>query len=137
MPRCARLGRAGNDTGPLRRHRRRRLSVPLSRAADEAGQAHRPKLRGGHGGMAANAAAAAVKLRCDAALMSRVGEDANGGFTLAELMVHGVELSAVEQVLDVPTSLSSVAVGGDGERMLFNHQDRQLLLDAPAPPAST
>jgi sulfofructose kinase len=88
------------------------------------------------GGMAANAAAAAVKLGCEAALMSRVGEDANGGFTLAELMAHGVELSAVEQVLDVPTSLSSVAVGGDGERMLFNHQDRQLLLDAPAPPAS-
>src|SRR3954469_7380074 len=99
MPRCAQLDRAENDTGPLRRHRRRRLSFPLSRAADEAGQAHRPKLRGGDGGMAANAAATAAKLECEAALMSRVGEDANGGFTRAELMAHGVDLSAVEHVL--------------------------------------
>src|SRR3954453_3899231 len=88
------------------------------------------------GGLAANAAAAAAKLACDAALMSRVGEDANGGFTLAELTWHGIDLSGVEHVLDVPTSLSAVAIGDDGERMLFNHQDRRLLLDAPAPPAS-
>src|SRR3954447_15685262 len=72
------------------------------------------------GGMAANAAATAAKLECEAALMSRVGEDANGGFTRAELMTHGVDLSAVEHLPEVPTSLSSVAIGDDGERMLFN-----------------
>jgi sulfofructose kinase len=89
------------------------------------------------GGMAANAAAAAVRLGTEATLMSRVGEDPNGSFTLAELAWHGVDLAAVEHVPDVPTSLSAVAVGGDGERMLFNHQDRRLLLDAPAPPSAT
>jgi sulfofructose kinase len=85
------------------------------------------------GGMAANAAAAAARLGAEAALMTRLGEDANGGFTLAELAWHGLDLSAVEHVRDVPTSLSAVAVDDAGERMLFNHQDRRLLLDAPAP----
>ena len=71
--------------------------------------------------MAGNAAVAAAKLGAEAALMSRLGEDANGRFTLDELEWHGVDLSAVEHVLGVPTSLSAVAVGDDGERMLFNH----------------
>ena len=88
------------------------------------------------GGMAANAAVAAATLGADAALMSRVGEDANGAFALDELAWHGLDLSAVEHVRGVPTSLSGVAVDDGGERMLFNHQDRRLLLDAEAPPAS-
>lgn len=85
------------------------------------------------GGMAANGAAAAAKLGADAALMTRLGEDANGHFTLGELAWHGLDLGAVEQVRDVPTSMSAVAVADDGERMLFNHQDRRLLLEAAAP----
>jgi sulfofructose kinase len=83
--------------------------------------------------MAANAAIAAARLGGDAALMTRVGEDANGAFALAELEAHGVDLCGAEHVRDVPTSLSAVAVGEDGERLLFNHQDRRLLLDAAAP----
>ena len=86
------------------------------------------------GGMAANAAVAAARLGADAALMSRVGADANGSFALAELAWHRLDLSAVEQAPDAPTSLSAVAVDADGERLLFNHQDRRLLLDVPAPP---
>jgi sulfofructose kinase len=85
------------------------------------------------GGMATNAAVAAEKLGGKAALMSRVGEDANGAFALAELECHGLDLSAVEHVGDVPTSLSAVAIDDNGERMLFNHQDRRLLLEAAAP----
>ncbi len=85
------------------------------------------------GGMAANGAVAAIRLGGGAALMSRVGEDPNGAFAMEELEWHGVDLSAVERVRDVPTSLSGVAVDDEGERMLFNHQDRRLLLDAPAP----
>src|SRR4051794_39779238 len=88
------------------------------------------------GGMAANAAAAAAKLGCDAALLSRVGEDANGGFTLAELTWHSIALPGVEHVRAVPPSLPGVASGDEGARMLFNPQARRLLLDAPAPPAS-
>jgi sulfofructose kinase len=88
------------------------------------------------GGMAANAAAAAAALGGDAALMTRLGEDANGDFTLAELAWHQLDLGAVERVRDVPTSMSAVAVAADGERMLFNHQDRRLLLEAPAPAAA-
>jgi sulfofructose kinase len=86
------------------------------------------------GGMAANAAVAATRLGADAALMSRVGADPNGTFALAELQWHGLDLRAVEHVRGVPTSLSGVAVDDAGERMLFNHQDRRLLLEAAAPP---
>jgi sulfofructose kinase len=87
------------------------------------------------GGMAANAAIAAARLGAEAALMSRVGADPNGTFVLAELEAHGLDVAAVERVPDVPTSVSAVAVGGDGERLLLNHQDRRLLLDVPAPEA--
>jgi sulfofructose kinase len=86
------------------------------------------------GGMAANAAVAATRLGARAALLSRVGEDPNGTFALAELEWHGLDLRGVEHVRGVPTSLSAVAVDDEGERMLFNHQDRRLLLDADAPP---
>ena len=88
------------------------------------------------GGMAANAAIAAARLGGEAALMSRVGVDPNGSFTLAELSAQAVGLAAVEQTSDAPTSLSAVAVGEDGERLLFNHQDPRLLLDVPSPPQS-
>ena len=86
------------------------------------------------GGMAANAAVAATRLGAKGAVLSRVGEDPNGAFALGELEWHGLDLSGVEHVRGVPTSLSAVAVDDEGERMLFNHQDRRLLLDADAPP---
>ena len=86
------------------------------------------------GGMAANAAIAAARLGAAARLMSRFGSDANGAFAAAELEAQGVDLGAVEHAACVPTSLSAVAVGEDGERMLLNHQDRRLLLDVPSPP---
>jgi sulfofructose kinase len=88
------------------------------------------------GGMAANAAITVARLGGEAALMSRVGTDPNGSFTLAELGAQSVGLAAVEETPDAPTSLSAVAVGEDGERLLFNHQDPRLLLDVPSPPLS-
>ena len=67
----------------------------------------------------------------DAALMSRVGEDANGSFALAELDWHGLDLSAVEQAPTCRPPCPPWPSDDDGERMLFNHQDRRLLLDVP------
>ncbi|MGD9510061.1 MAG: PfkB family carbohydrate kinase [Geminicoccaceae bacterium] len=86
------------------------------------------------GGMATNGAIAVTRLGGAAALMSRVGADPNGRFTRDELMAHGVDVTAVEETMDAPTSLSAVAVGDDGERMLFNYQHPSLLLDVPSPP---
>jgi sulfofructose kinase len=88
------------------------------------------------GGMAANAAAAAARLGADAALMSRVGDDPNGTFLLGELAALGVDTNSVERAEGVPTSVSAVAVGEAGERLLLNYQDQHLLLEAPSPPAA-
>jgi sulfofructose kinase len=68
--------------------------------------------------------------------MTRVGDDPNGAFVLGELAALGVDTSAVERAAGVPGSVSAVAVGEDGERLLLNHQDRRLLLEAPSPPAA-
>lgn len=86
------------------------------------------------GGMATNGAIAVTRLGGEGALMSRVGADPNGRFTLDEIMAHGVDVTAVAETTDAPTSLSAVAIGDDGERMLFNYQDPRLLLDVPSPP---
>jgi sulfofructose kinase len=86
------------------------------------------------GGMATNGAIAVSRLGGNAALMSRVGADPNGRFSLDEIIAHGVDVTAVEETTDAPSSLSAVAIGDDGERMLFNHQDPGLLFDVPSPP---
>lgn len=86
------------------------------------------------GGMATNGAIAALRLGAEAGLMSRLGADPNGVFALAELRSHGLDVSAVEVDTVALTSLSAVAVGDDGERLLFNHQDPRLLLDVSSPP---
>lgn len=88
------------------------------------------------GGMAANAAIAVARLGGAGALMSRLGADPNGRFTRDEIVVHGVDVTAVEETADAPTSLSGVAIGDDGERMLFNYQDPRLLLEVRSPPRS-
>lgn len=86
------------------------------------------------GGMATNGAIAVSRLGGNAALMSRVGADPNGRFSRDEIITHGVDVTAVEETADAPTSLSAVAIGDDGERLLFNHQDPRLLFDVPSPP---
>lgn len=86
------------------------------------------------GGMAANGAAAIARLGGEARLISRTGDDPNGRFLLEAFGSLGVDVSGVERVAGVPSSLSAVAVDAEGERMLFNFQDRRLLLDAPPPP---
>jgi sulfofructose kinase len=88
------------------------------------------------GGMATNGAIAVARLGGTGVLMSRVGADPNGRFTLDEIAAHGVDVTAVEETTDAPTSLSGVAIGDDGERMLLNYQDPRLLLEVPSPPRS-
>jgi sulfofructose kinase len=88
------------------------------------------------GGMATNGAIAVTRLGGTGALMSRLGADPNGRFIRNEIVAHGVDVTAVEETVDAPTSLSGVAIGDDGERMLFNYQDPRLLLEVPSPPRS-
>ena len=87
------------------------------------------------GGMAGNAAVAAAKLGAE-----RPDEPARRGrqrqVRPGRVAVARARPQRRRACARVPTSMSAVAVDEGGERMLFNHQDRRLLLDAPAPAAA-
>jgi sulfofructose kinase len=70
------------------------------------------------GGMAANAAAAIVALSGRARYVGPLGDDDAGRFVLARLAEAGVDTRFARQVAGESTSVSSVTVDADGERLI-------------------
>ena len=83
------------------------------------------------GGVAANAAAAVVKLGGRARYVGRVGADAAGERITADLAALGVNVSAVESVDGLASPVSAVLVDGAGERLIVNHTPSELFTGGP------
>jgi sulfofructose kinase len=78
------------------------------------------------GGPAANAAVAIARLGGDAYLAARVGNDAIGDSIISDLASEGVNCNAVRRCKGVSSSLSSVFVDDNGERMIVNHRPKEM-----------
>lgn len=88
------------------------------------------------GGPAATAAVAIAKLGGRACLAARVGDDRIADVIVAELAGYGVDCSHVLRCPGSVSSVSAVIVDAAGERMIVNHLDPTLPVDAawlPAP----
>jgi len=83
------------------------------------------------GGVAANAAAAVVKLGGTARYVGRVGADRTGERITADLAALGVDVSAVESVDGVVSPVSAVLVDRAGERLIVNHTPSDLFTGGP------
>ncbi len=70
------------------------------------------------GGKGANQALAARRLGADVSLVARVGDDANADEALALLSSGGVDLSACDRDLTIPTGVALIAVSADGENQI-------------------
>lgn len=81
------------------------------------------------GGPAATAAVAITKLGGVAQLVTRLGQDAAGDAIRTELESYGVDASLAKSFPGVQSSLSSVMVSNDGERMIVNYRDDALPVD--------
>ena len=75
------------------------------------------------GGPAATAAVAIVKLGGRATLATRLGDDRIAGIVIEELQDYGVDCSLANRFEDCASSLSSVFVDDDGERLIVNYLD--------------
>jgi sulfofructose kinase len=83
------------------------------------------------GGVAANAAAAIVKLGGMARYVGRVGADEAGERITADLAALGVDVSAVASMDGVASPVSAVLVDGAGERIIVNHTPAELFTGGP------
>ena len=75
------------------------------------------------GGPAATAAVAISKLGGDAVLAARVGDDSVAEIIIRELQSYGVDCSLVKRMHNGQSSLSSVFVDENGERLIVNYLD--------------
>jgi sulfofructose kinase len=82
------------------------------------------------GGPAATAAVAISRLGGHATLAARVGDDDAAGMILAELIGYGVDCTHVRRCAGSASSVSAVIVDARGERMIVNHLDPSLPVDA-------
>lgn len=71
--------------------------------------------------MAANAAIAMARLGAPVHLLGRVGDDSAGDFVRSQVQAHKVH-AHLEPVVQAHTSVSSVIVDANGERLIFNHR---------------
>ncbi len=71
------------------------------------------------GGKGANQALAARRLGANAALIAKVGADANADGALALLKADGVDLSGVRVSMSAPTGVALIAVAPDGENQIL------------------
>jgi sulfofructose kinase len=80
------------------------------------------------GGMATNAAAAAARLGASVVIFSRVGDDGAGEFYRKDLDQEGarLDLSRVQIVAGASTSVSSILVDNQGERLVVPYNDPKL-----------
>lgn len=83
------------------------------------------------GGKGANQAAALARLGADVALVSAVGDDPDGRWSLAELTAVGVDVSGVRQV-EQPTGLAVVTVDDSGENSIVVVPGANAAVEAPA-----
>lgn len=90
------------------------------------------------GGCAANAAVAVSRLggrtRLAAPLGGPQGQDLTGDSIMAWLAGHGIDAAHCVRVDGVSSSLSSILIDRDGERLIVNHRDRRLDAARPADP---
>lgn len=84
------------------------------------------------GGIAANAAAAVVRLGGEARLHGRLGDDDTGRTLEDALARAGVDTSRMEVVAGRLTPHSAVFVDAGGERLIVNHKDPALFDGEPA-----
>lgn len=82
------------------------------------------------GGMAANAAVAAVRLGAHVRFWGPTGGDATGALVAAQLAADGVDVSGLRAFEGLTTSTSAVLVDDRGERLVVGH--RGTALQAPA-----
>lgn len=82
------------------------------------------------GGPAATAAVAVSRLGGRAFLAARVGDDDAAGMIVAELEGYGVDCTHVRRCPGAASSVSAVIVDSRGERMIVNHLDPSLPVDA-------
>lgn len=78
------------------------------------------------GGCAATAAVAVAALGGRSLLATRLGRDAVGDQIAAELEGYGVDCSLARQYAGCRSSISSVFVDRDGERLIMNFRDPEL-----------
>lgn len=89
------------------------------------------------GGIAANAALAAVNLGAMVKLIGRVGDDSSGQFIVDTLTKAGVDLSALRSIPGQVSPSSAVLVDSDGERLIVNHRSDELFANPPGIDHST
>lgn len=82
------------------------------------------------GGPAATAAVTIARLGGEAALVARVGDDAIADTIRAELEQHGVDCRYLARMASRRSSLSSVFIDSQGERMIVNYADPTMPEDA-------
>jgi sulfofructose kinase len=82
------------------------------------------------GGPAATAAVAIARLGGRAKLAARVGDDDVAGMIVADLKGYGVDCAHVRRCPGSASSVSAVIVDARGERMIVNHLDPALPVDA-------
>ncbi|MFM7083996.1 MAG: PfkB family carbohydrate kinase [Hyphomicrobium sp.] len=78
------------------------------------------------GGMAANAAAAAAKLRGNVSLWSRIGQDPAGSLICSELQSCGVNTKYIQKFLGTRSATSAVLVDAHGERFIVSEDDHEM-----------
>jgi sulfofructose kinase len=88
------------------------------------------------GGVAANAAAAVVKLGGSARYIGRVGSDTAGERIVADLAALGIDVSGVEPVDGVASPVSAVIVEDTGERIIVNYTPPELFEGGSIAPAA-
>ena len=82
------------------------------------------------GGNAATAAVAIARGGGEAVYWGRLGDDENGSWILRELEEYGVSVDDVLRLEGVSSGVSSVLVDQEGERLIVNYSDPQLITDA-------
>jgi sulfofructose kinase len=78
------------------------------------------------GGMAANAAAAIVRLGGRAIFCGPIGDDPAGERTMRELASAGVDVSGTQRVCGASSSVSAVIVNRRAERLIVGHRGSAL-----------
>lgn len=78
------------------------------------------------GGLAANAAVAAVRLGADVSLATRLGDDLPGAEIIAGLQADGVDCAFARRFPGRSSPVSAIFLDAAGERMIMNHADPEM-----------
>ena len=82
------------------------------------------------GGNAATAAVAISRAGGDAVFWGRIGDDYNGELILKELGDLGVYIQDVIRIPDARSSVSSILIDKNGERLITNYTDPKLISES-------